>query len=329
MQNLPEPVKAYILQRMARRDPPCQIAACVQSNFHFEISRAEVIACWNDRDAPATQTGHRQNQQSMQILGDTAREPIAGRMAPAETRLSSAEVAPATEAVPANTNIAIHPAHAAGNALPTQTGHRQEQDAMQILGDEMREFIVDRIAHGETPGAAAFAATIHFGVEVGRAQALACWNDRQTRPATIEDENAMSTLTDEIKAFIVRGLARYETPTQVAAAVKAAFRVEIDRRQVFAYDPAGSRPPAQRWIDLHAATRAKFLKDADEIGIAHKAVRLQMLERFAQRCEENNCPERAAAFLEQAAKECGGFYESRRRRAPAVDPAPTETAPAS
>jgi predicted chitinase len=34
-----------------------------------------------------------------------------------------------------------------------------------------------------------------------------------------------------------------------------------------------------------------------------------MLDRFANRAEEANYTERAAAFLAQAAKECGGFYE--------------------
>jgi hypothetical protein len=104
-------------------------------------------------------------------------------------------------------------------------------------------------------------------------------------------------------------LARYETPTRVAASVEAEFGVAIDRRQVYAYDPAGSRPPAQRWIDLHAATRAKFLAAVAEIGVAQKLVRLRMLDRFANRADENNQMERAAAFLVQAAKECGGFYE--------------------
>ena len=135
----------------------------------------------------------------------------------------------------------------------------------------------------------------------------------ETAPATQtghrQNEKNPNVLTDEIKAFIVRGLARYETPTRVAALVKAHFGIEIDRRQVFAYDPAGSRPPAQRWIDLHAATRAKFVDAIAEIGVAQKVVRLRMLDRFANRCDETNSMERAARFLDQAAKECGGFYE--------------------
>jgi hypothetical protein len=95
----------------------------------------------------------------------------------------------------------------------------------------------------------------------------------------------------------------------VALSVKSNFGIEIDRRQVFAYDPAGSRPPAQRWIDLHAATRAKFLRASAEIGITQKTVRLRMLDRLVHRADQHNQLERTAALLAQAAKECGGFYE--------------------
>ena len=54
----------------------------------------------------------------------------------------------------------------------------------------------------------------------------------------------MPTLTDEIKTFIVIGLARYDTPSEVAQAVGVNFGVEITRQQVHAYDPACSKPPA-------------------------------------------------------------------------------------
>jgi hypothetical protein len=122
-------------------------------------------------------------------------------------------------------------------------------------------------------------------------------------------EQKSTVLTDEIKTFIIKGLARYETPTRVAASVKAEFGIGIDRRQVFAYDSAGSRKPAQRWIDLHAATRAKFTRAVAEVGVAQKVVRLRMLDRFANRADEADQVVRACRILEQAAKECGGFYE--------------------
>jgi len=111
----------------------------------------------------------------------------------------------------------------------------------------------------------------------------------------------------------VRGLARYETPSRVAAAVKNVFDVEVNRQQVFSYNARGSRPPAERWCELFEATREAFLADLSSIGIAQKAVRLRKLERFAEHAEERGWHDRAAAYMQQAARECGGVYEGRKR----------------
>jgi hypothetical protein len=117
----------------------------------------------------------------------------------------------------------------------------------------------------------------------------------------------MPTLTNEIKTFIVIALAQYDAPSDVAKAVGVNFGVAVDRRQVHAYDPACSKPPAQRWRDLFAATRQALLHDTAEIAIAHKAFRLRMLDRMVRRAEATNYIEVACAVLEQAAKECGGY----------------------
>jgi hypothetical protein len=126
----------------------------------------------------------------------------------------------------------------------------------------------------------------------------------------------MSTLSDDIKAFIVKGLACFDTPSQVAESVKVTFGLEVSRQQVYAYDPDCTQPPSARWIALHAATREKFLDGMAEITVAHKAVRLRMLERYARLAEDQKRTQVAAMFLEQAAKECGGVYEG--RKAPAA-----------
>lgn len=131
----------------------------------------------------------------------------------------------------------------------------------------------------------------------------------------------MSALSDEMKEFIVRGLARYQSPSDVADAVRETFGIAISRQQVHRYDPDCVQPPAQRWRDLHAATRQAFLNEVAVIGVAHKAVRLRLLDRMVEHALANNYPLKAAAFLEQAAKECGGAYESRRGAAPPNGPA--------
>ncbi|MDQ7246537.1 DUF2280 domain-containing protein [Dongia sedimenti] len=121
----------------------------------------------------------------------------------------------------------------------------------------------------------------------------------------------MPTLTDEIKTFIVKGLACYDTPSQVAEAVKAEFNIEITRQHVYAYDPNASQHMAPRWRELHAATRAALLRELAEIGIAHRAVRLRRLDRLASRSERHNVTT-ALKCIEMAAKECGGMYENRK-----------------
>lgn len=136
-------------------------------------------------------------------------------------------------------------------------------------------------------------------------------------------EESMPALTDEIKEFIVKRLACFETPSRVVDAVKVNFGIEVTRQRVYIYDPRCSKPPARRWRDLHAMTRAKFLRDVAEVGISHKVIRLQMLDRLARRCERNSVA-LALASLQLAAKECGGFYENRRPillQLPATQPA--------
>jgi hypothetical protein len=140
----------------------------------------------------------------------------------------------------------------------------------------------------------------------------------------LSEDRPWTELTDEIKEFIVRGLARYETPSQIAAAVKANFGIEVSRQLVHTYNPSSSRPPAERWIELHAVTRAKFLKDVSEIGAAQKVFRLRMLDHFARQAMDNNYFIKAAAFLEQAAKECGGIYENRKPRVSTRDAPPED-----
>jgi hypothetical protein len=146
-----------------------------------------------------------------------------------------------------------------------------------------------------------------------RAAAAATADTPPTSTGPLQDEGSMQTpLTDEIRTFIVQSLACFDTPTQVAEAVRVHFNVEISRQHVYAYDPKSSQRVGQRWKELHAATRQAYLQDVAAIGIADKTVRLAMLDRMAHHTMANNHTSRTAALLEQAAKECGGHYESRR-----------------
>jgi len=176
----------------------------------------------------------------------------------------------------------------------------------------VKAFIIERMARREAPSWIARQVETQFGFLVDRDEIIVCWRDRDAQPTRTgpgQEKASQQKLDDEVKEFIVQRLACYETPSRIAAAVRVNFGIDIDRRRIFDYNPAGSRPPARRWIDLHAATSARFLRDVAEIGVAQKTVRLRMLDRFAQMAEDDHHHDTAARYLAQAARECGGFYD--------------------
>jgi hypothetical protein len=125
----------------------------------------------------------------------------------------------------------------------------------------------------------------------------------------------MAKLDMKVRRYIVRQLACYDTPTQVARAVKEEYGVEITRMQAAAHDPtkAAGANLARELCELFTETRAKFRTEVDEIPIASQAFRLRVLSRMQQRAEDAGNAALAAQLLEQAAKEIGGAYTDRRR----------------
>lgn len=125
----------------------------------------------------------------------------------------------------------------------------------------------------------------------------------------------MAALDVKVKRFIVSSLACWDTPTQVAVAVKEEFGLEITRQQVGTYDPTkvAGRELSKELRALFDETRAKFKAQIDEIPIANQAYRLRALARLAQEAEKQGNRPLVAQLLEQAAKETGGAYTNRRQ----------------
>jgi hypothetical protein len=281
---------------MACADVPEPIAEAAAAHPQDEIDRAPVVAVESDPDLSPTGTPPTDTPPTDTPPTDTS-----------PTGTSPTGTSP-TGPSPTDTS-------------PTLAEAGQEEESDMALTNEVREFIIEHMARRDPPWLIARALKAKFGLAVDREEIIVCWQDRDALPTQTgprQEKESMPILNDEIKEFIVKRIACYETPSRIAAAVRINFGIDIDRRQVFEYNPAGSRPPAQRWIDLHAQTRARFLREVAEIGIAQKAIRLRMLDRFAQMAEDGNHHDKAAKFLEQAARECGGFYEKQPRM-----PAPT------
>lgn len=125
----------------------------------------------------------------------------------------------------------------------------------------------------------------------------------------------MAKLNEKIRRFIVMELAMYSTPSEVAKAVGEEFGVEINRQQVYDYNPKGARAReiARKWHDLFDETRARFKEEVDDIPIANKAYRLRRLDEMHRNAAGRKNYPLAGQFLEQAAKEVGDAYTNRQK----------------
>ncbi|MCJ2127362.1 DUF2280 domain-containing protein [Methylobacterium sp. E-045] len=125
----------------------------------------------------------------------------------------------------------------------------------------------------------------------------------------------MSTLSDEVKTFIVQQLACFDSPSDVAKAVKEEFGLDVSRQAVEGYDPTkrAGRSLSEVYRAVFDETRAEFLTDTARIGISHKAVRLRTLARLAEKAERQGNMVFVASLLEQVAKECGDAFTNKRQ----------------
>lgn len=121
-------------------------------------------------------------------------------------------------------------------------------------------------------------------------------------------------ITDEVKAYIIQGLASFDTPSQVAEAVKAEYDVVVTPQNVQGYDPTkyAGRKLSTKWRVLFEQARKSFVEDSSHIPIAHRSTRLRALQRMAQAAERAKNYPLAAQLHKQAAEEMGNAYTNRR-----------------
>lgn len=121
----------------------------------------------------------------------------------------------------------------------------------------------------------------------------------------------MAQLKKEIKLFIVRSLAVFNTPTETAAAVKEEFGIVVDRQKCQAYDPtkrAGKDLSAELKAEFET-TRKQFVESPQNIPVANLTYRLQRMQRIVDDAGKNSVLVLKA--LEQAAKDVGGDFTNR------------------
>ncbi|MCU4435196.1 DUF2280 domain-containing protein [Acinetobacter bereziniae] len=121
----------------------------------------------------------------------------------------------------------------------------------------------------------------------------------------------MAALKKEVKLFIVRSLAVFNTPTETVELVNQEYGVIVTKQQCEKYDPtkrAGENLSEELKKDFEK-TREMFLGKPECIPIANLSVRLQRLENQYQKHSKNRVA--ALSILKQAAEDMGGKYTNR------------------
>jgi hypothetical protein len=123
----------------------------------------------------------------------------------------------------------------------------------------------------------------------------------------------MAKLTHEQKSFIVKELAMYCSPAQVADRVKDEYGLVVTRQQVHEYNPLAvhKKPVAKEWREMFEKTRAEFLKKNENTAVVHRSYRLRQLDQWVRDAERRGNIPLAAQLLEQAAKEVGNAFTNR------------------
>ena len=103
------------------------------------------------------------------------------------------------------------------------------------------------------------------------------------------------------------------TPSEVADACNLNFGLEIARQSIEFYDPekAAGGKLDEELKQVFYRTRKQFISDMLSVDIAHRVFRLRELSKLYHRAVAEGKDVLAAQFLEQAAKEVGGFYVNR------------------
>ena len=121
----------------------------------------------------------------------------------------------------------------------------------------------------------------------------------------------MAALKKEIKLFIVRSLARFNTPTETVELVNQDYGVQVTKQQCEKYDPtkrAGENLSDELKKEFEIS-RKEFLEAPQNIPIANLTVRLQRLENQYQKHGKNRVA--ALSILKQAAEDMGGKYTNK------------------
>lgn len=121
----------------------------------------------------------------------------------------------------------------------------------------------------------------------------------------------MAALRKEVKLFIVRSLAVFNTPTETVDLVHLEYGVQVTKQQCEKYDPTkrSGQSLSEEFKKEFELVRQDFLDKPLNIPIANLSVRLQRLENQYIKHGKNRVA--ALSILKQAAEDVGGKYTNK------------------
>lgn len=139
---------------------------------------------------------------------------------------------------------------------------------------------------------------------------------KRTSTATEEPEKGKKEkLPEPVKRFIVRHLARFESPTDVARAVKEEFERDVTKQNVEYYDPtkqASEQGLSEKLEKLFWETREKFLAD-ESANLSSLKYRLGLRALMINKTLARGDFPLVDSLLVNAAKDDGGAFTNRRQ----------------
>jgi len=120
---------------------------------------------------------------------------------------------------------------------------------------------------------------------------------------------AANKLSDKAKFFVLKRLAAFEKPTEIAEAVKAEFGVDMSRQNVEFYDPAKNSVLGKQWLEFWVSERKKFIEEVDAQPLQHLAYRQKVRQRALDQSGRN--PKMMLQIADSAAKDAGGAYTNK------------------
>lgn len=126
----------------------------------------------------------------------------------------------------------------------------------------------------------------------------------------------MAELEHHQKEQIVVLLAKFRTPSEIAALLKQEAGIDLTVQQISKYDPSRTAFDAgERWRPIFEAARKQYLTAVEDVPIANQGYRLQLLQEASDAARRARNWKLMAELLEQAAKEVGGVLTNQREMA--------------